>query len=178
MVGLSFVQRPEDVLDLRAELDRHGGEGVATVLTIETRRAVEGLPEFLLAAMRGPALGLMIARGDLAVECGWERPAEVQKDVLSLSAAVHAPVIWATQVLEGLARTGVSSRAEISDVALAERTECVMLSTGSNVVEAIRMLGEILGRMQHRQLKRRALLPRNHHLARFAEAAAGGPAGG
>jgi len=169
MVGLSFVQRPEDVLELRAELDRLGGESVATVLKIETRRAVENLPQILLAAMRGPALGVMIARGDLAVECGWERLAEVQEDILSLSAAAHAPVIWATQVLEGLARTGVPSRAEISDVALAERAECVMLNKGSNVVDAIRLLGEILERMQHRQFKRRALLPRSAPLARFAE---------
>ena len=169
MVGLSFVQRPEDVVELRAELDRLGGEHVATVLKIETRRAVENLPEILLAAMRGPSLGLMIARGDLAVECGWERLAEVQEESLSLSAAVHAPVIWATQVLEGLARTGVPSRAEISDVALAERAECVMLNKGSNIVDAIRLLGEILERMQHRQFKRRALLPRSAPLARFAE---------
>jgi pyruvate kinase len=169
MVGLSFVQRPEDVLELRADLDRLGGHDVATVLKVETRRAVQSLPEILLAAMRGPALGVMIARGDLAVECGWERLAEVQEDILSLSAAVHAPVIWATQVLEGLARTGVPSRAEISDVALAERAECVMLNKGSNVIEAMRLLDGILERMQHRQSQRRALLPRSAPLARFAE---------
>jgi pyruvate kinase len=63
----------------------------------------------------------------------------------------------------------VPSRAEISDVALAERAECVMLNKGSNVVGAIRLLGEILERMQHRQFKRRALLPRSAPLARFAE---------
>ena len=168
MVGLSFVQSPQDVTDLRAELDRVGGERVATVVKVETRRAVERLPEILIAAMHGPAVGIMIARGDLAVECGWERLAEIQEDVMSLSAAAHVPVIWATQVLDGLARKGVPSRAEISDAALAERAECVMLNKGPNVVEAIRLLDQILERMQHRQLKRRALLPHNDSLARFA----------
>jgi pyruvate kinase len=167
MVGLSFVQRPEDVTDLRAELDRLGGERVATVVKVETRRAVEHLPGILMAAMHGPAIGIMIARGDLAVECGWERLAEVQEDVMSLSAAAPVPVIWATQVLDGLARKGVPSRAEISDAALAERAECVMLNKGPNVVEAIRLLDQILERMQHRQHKRRALLPRNDSLAGF-----------
>jgi pyruvate kinase len=168
MVGLSFVQSPQDVTDLRAELDRVGGERVATVVKVETRRAVERLPGILLAAMHGPAVGIMIARGDLAVECGWERLAEIQEDVMSLSAAAHVPVIWATQVLDGLARKGVPSRAEISDAALAERAECVLLNKGPNVVEAIRLLDQILERMQHRQLKRRALLPHNDSLARFA----------
>ncbi len=171
MVGLSFVQHPQDVTDLRAELDRAGGERVATVVKVETRRAVENLPGILLAAMRGPAVGIMLARGDLAVECGWERLAEVQEDVMSLSAAAHVPVIWATQVLDGLARKGLPSRAEISDAALGERAECVMLNKGPNVVEAIRLLDQILERMQHRQFKRRALLPRNDALARFAATA-------
>ena len=168
MVGLSFVQRPQDVLDLRAELDALGGERVATVVKVESRRAVDDLPAILLAAMRGPAVGVMIARGDLAVECGWERLAEVQEDLLSLSEAAHAPVIWAAQVLEGLARTGLPSRAEISDAALAERAECVMLDEGSRVVDAIRLLDQILERMQHRQLKRRTLLPEHEPWARFA----------
>jgi pyruvate kinase len=72
---------------------------------IETRDAFERLPELLLTAMRRGRVGVMIARGDLAVECGYERMAEVQEEILWLCEAAHLPVIWATQVLEQLAKT-------------------------------------------------------------------------
>ena len=72
----------------------------------------------------------MIARGDLAVECGYERLAEVQEEILWMAEASHTPVIWATQVLENLAKTGIPSRAEITDAAMSERAECVMLNKG------------------------------------------------
>ena len=62
-------------------------------------------------------LGIMIARGDLAVECGWENMAYIQKEIISVCAAAHVPVIWATQVLESLVRSGVPTRAELTDVA-------------------------------------------------------------
>jgi pyruvate kinase len=62
----------------------------------------EDIPAVLLAAMRSPAVGVMIARGDLAVECGYERMAEVQEELLWVCEAAHIPVIWATQVLENL----------------------------------------------------------------------------
>ena len=55
--------------------------------------------------MRTPCCGVMIARGDLAVECGFERLAEVQEEILWISEAAHVPVIWATQVLETLSKT-------------------------------------------------------------------------
>lgn len=70
------------------------------------------------------------ARGDLAVECGYQRLAEVQKEVLWVCEAAHVPVIWATQVLESLAEKGIPSRSEITDAALGERAECVMLNKG------------------------------------------------
>lgn len=57
----------------------------------------------LLTAMRAPKCGVMIARGDLAVECGFERLAEVQEEILWICEAAHIPVIWATQVL-GIAK--------------------------------------------------------------------------
>ncbi len=101
------------------------------VLKIETRLAFEHLPRLLLTAMRRRRVGVMIARGgDLAVEVGYERMAELQEETLCLCEAAHLPVIWATQVLEQLATTGLPSRAEISDAAMAERAECVMLNKG------------------------------------------------
>ena len=105
------------------------------VLKIETRRGFENLPDMLLTAMRGPCCGVMIARGDLAVECGFERLAEVQEEILWICEAAHVPVIWATQVLETLAKEGMPSRAEITDAAMGHRAECVMLNKGPHVLQ-------------------------------------------
>jgi pyruvate kinase len=68
------------------------------------------------------------------------------------------PVIWATQVLENLAKTGRPSRAEITDAAMGERSECVMLNKGPYVLDAIHMLDDILRRMQAHQSKKRPLM--------------------
>jgi pyruvate kinase len=100
----------------------------------------------------------MIARGDLAIECGYERLAEVQEEMLWIAEAAHMPVIWATQVLENLAKTGQPSRAEITDAAMSERAECVMLNKGSYIVAAVRMLDNILRRMQAHQSKKASRL--------------------
>lgn len=161
IVGLSFVSHAGDVERVHEYLDRHSRPKVGMILKIETRRAFEHLPGLLLAALGGerPA-GAMIARGDLAVECGYERLAEVQEEILWLCQAAHVPVIWATQVLDRLAKTGRPSRAEISDAAMGVRAECVMLNKGPCIVEAISVLGDILRRMEHHQRKKRPLLPR------------------
>lgn len=158
MVGLSFAQRASDVNALRHHLQRLKAGHLGVILKIETRRGFENLPELLYAAMAGKAAGIMIARGDLAVECGYERLAEVQEEILWLAEAAHLPVIWATQVLESMAKTGLPSRAEITDAAMGERAECVMLNKGPHITDAIRTLDDILRRMQDHQSKKRPLL--------------------
>jgi pyruvate kinase len=158
MVGLSFVQRARDVELLRVHLSELGASNLGIVLKIETRRSFEHLPELLYSAMVSKAVGVMIARGDLAVECGYERLAEVQEEILWLAEAAHMPVIWATQVLETLAKTGLPSRAEVTDAAMAERAECVMLNKGPYLLDAMRTLEDILRRMQTHQAKKRTLL--------------------
>lgn len=94
----------------------------------------------------------MIARGDLAVEIGYQRLAEMQEEILWLCEAAHVPVIWATQVLETLVKTGIPSRAEITDAAMAERAECVMLNKGPHIAEAVKILDDVLTRMQAHQI--------------------------
>jgi len=108
-----------------------------------------------LVAMRHPRLGVMIARGDLAVEIGFERLAEVPRQIIALCGAAHVPSIWATQVLENLAKTGQPSRAEITDVAASQRADCVMLNKGPYIVDAIEVLDDVLtriGQVQHKGL--------------------------
>ncbi|MET9266924.1 pyruvate kinase [Amycolatopsis sp. NPDC004079] len=156
LVELSFVRTAGDVEDLLAELG--GQDGLGVILKIETRQAFENLPELLLTAMRRPRTGVMIARGDLAVECGYERLAELQEEILWLCEAAHLPVIWATQVLDQLARTGRPSRAEITDAAMGAGAECVMLNKGPHIVDAVLTLDDILRRMADHHYKKTALL--------------------
>ena len=160
LVGYSFVRTAADVRQLQQELADRGRPDLPIVLKIENRQAFESLPALLLASLRGSASGVMIARGDLAVELGWERLAEVQEEILWMCEAAHLPVVWATQVLETLAKTGLPSRAEITDAAMAVRAECVMLNKGPHILEAVRVLRDILDRMRDHQMKKRPMLRR------------------
>jgi pyruvate kinase len=152
------VRTEGDVRCLQARLQELGAENLGIILKIETRQGFENLPRLLLAAMRSRAVGVMIARGDLAVECGYQRLAEAQEEILWISEAGHVPVVWATQVLETLAKTGMPSRSEITDAAMGERAECVMLNKGPFVVDAVKTLDDILRRMQAHQDKKRSML--------------------
>ena len=158
LVGYSFVRHAEDIYELQRRLSALHAEQIGIVLKIETQHAFNELPKLLLAGMRGGRFGVMIARGDLAVECGFERMAEVQEEILWICEAAHTPVIWATQVLESLAKTGMPSRAEVTDAAMSERAECVMLNKGPFIREAVGTLDDILRRMQAHQTKKRAML--------------------
>ena len=171
VVELSFANSVHDVELLQQHLAKSGSRPTALVLKIETRRGFENLPAMLLTAMRSTCCGVMIARGDLAVECGFERLAEVQEEILWICEAAHVPVIWATQVLETLAKTGMPSRAEITDAAMGHRAECVMLNKGPHVISAVRVLDDILRRMQAHQTKKSAML-RELHLAHTLRPAA------
>jgi pyruvate kinase len=156
--GYSFARSAADVRRLREELAGAGAPDMGIVLKIETTAAFQDLPMMLLEALRCRAAGVMIARGDLAVEVGFERLAEVQEEILWMCEAAHVPVVWATQVLEQLTREGAPSRAEVSDAALGERAECVMLNKGPYLRDAVRALDDILLRMGRHQEKKRPLL--------------------
>jgi pyruvate kinase len=158
MIALSFLRDERDVDTIQEYLRRVGGESLGLILKIETSAAFAHLPDILLHAMRSPRVGVMIARGDLAVEAGYERLAELQEEILWLCEAAHLPVIWATEVLDHLARTGQPSRAEVTDAAMAQRAECVMLNKGPHVDTAIVVLDDILRRMSGHQRKKTALL--------------------
>jgi pyruvate kinase len=164
LVGLSFVNHESDVLALIDALSQLGAHRPGIVLKIETQRALARLPAILLAAMRHENVGVMIARGDLAIEVGYQRLAEAQEEILWICEAAHLPAIWATQVLDNLAKEGTPSRAEITDAAMGHRAECVMLNKGPHITEAIGVLDDILKRMDSHQSKKSAML-RALHLA-------------
>ncbi len=160
MVALSFLRTPADVIELEDRLHALGAGHLGIVLKIENAAAFRNLPRILLASLRSPPVGVMVARGDLAVEVGFERLSEVQEEILWLCEAAHVPVIWATQVLEGLAKAGAPSRAEVSDAVMSSRAECVMLNKGPRVVDTVGFLADILNRMEEHHDKRMALLRR------------------
>jgi pyruvate kinase len=156
-VGLSFVHRVQDLADLRDALRELGHPDMGVVIKIETREASHRLAQLLLAGLDLPKFGVMIARGDLAVEVGFEHLALVQEDILCLCEVAHVPVIWATQVLETLAKSGLPARAEITDAAMGQRSECVMLNKGEHVLEAVQTLNELLSSQERHHIKKRQI---------------------
>ncbi len=165
MVGYSFVQTATDVKTLQehmSALSHHRPKSNShlprIVAKIETARAIAQLPEILVAAAGHAPAGVMIARGDLAVEIGFLRLAEMQEEMLWLAEAAHVPVIWATQVLENLAKHGLPSRPEMTDAAMSVRADAVMLNKGPYMLETVAMLSDILKRMENHQFKKQPRL--------------------
>lgn len=152
--GLSFARSGADVAALLDALDARGATSMPVIVKVETGQAVRCLPTLLYAGMPRHPLGIMVARGDLAVEIGPERMAEIQEELLWLCEAAHVPAVWATQVLETLAKKGYAARGELTDAAMAGRAECVMLNKGPYIERAIRALDDILVRMQAHQEKK------------------------
>ncbi|TNF33440.1 MAG: pyruvate kinase [Gammaproteobacteria bacterium] len=162
MVALSFVQKPQDMDILMDALSARGHKDLPIIAKIETRTGVANLASILLSTIDRHPVGIMIARGDLAVELGSVRMAEIQEEILWLSEAAHTPVIWATQILEYLAKKGRTSRPEITDAAMSVRAECVMLNKGPYIADAVHLLSDILCRMESHQYKKSSLLRALH----------------
>jgi len=162
-IGFSFVQSAADVAMLQealAERRPNDWQTLSLILKIETLQAVRNLPEIVVRAAGRQPTAIMIARGDLAVEIGFARTAEMQEEILWIGEAADVPVIWATQVLEHLVQKGTPSRGEMTDAAMAARAECVMLNKGPYLFEAIDELETLLGRMGENQHKKTPQLRR------------------
>jgi pyruvate kinase len=157
LVGYSFVQDAADIRVLQQALAEHRPDDwqrLGLVAKLETPRAVSRLPEIIVAAAGRQPMAVMIARGDLAVEIGFERLAEMQEEIMWLAEAAHVPVIWATQVLESLIKRGLPSRGEMTDAAMSVRAEAVMLNKGPYLVEGVATIDRLLARMHDHQDKK------------------------
>lgn len=143
-IALSFVRRPEDVVEVRDLVHSHGGQA-PIVAKLERPEAVERLVEITAATD-----AVMVARGDLGVEIGPERVPAIQKEMIDLANAAGKPVITATEMLDSMIRSPRPTRAEASDVANAifDGTDAVMLSgetaAGRFPVEAVRTMARII----------------------------------
>ncbi|WP_423802305.1 pyruvate kinase [Neobacillus sp. SAB-20_R2A] len=144
IAGISFVHSPQDLRKLRVELDRKAAGDLAVVAKIETKDAIHQLSRIIIEGLNFNKFGIMIARGDLAVEVGPENLSFVQEEILTICSAAHVPVIWATGVLEKLTKKGIAARSEITDVSQAKRADCVMLNKGLFINEALIMLAKLL----------------------------------
>jgi pyruvate kinase len=123
-IALSFIQRPEDVSDVRKIVDGRAG----VLAKIEKPQAVDRLAEIIAASD-----ALMVARGDLGVEMPLERVPGIQKQITRAARRAGKPVVVATQMLESMISSPTPTRAEVSDVATAvfEGADAIMLSAES-----------------------------------------------
>ncbi len=147
-VALSFVQDANDVNDLRRLLTRAGSKA-RIIAKIETRSAVANIESIIKEAD-----GIMVARGDLAVEISPEEVPIAQKQIINLCNKAGKPVITATQMLESMIRSATPTRAEVSDIANAvlDGTDAIMLSEetalGPYPVEAIEVMNRVALRVE------------------------------
>ena len=121
----SFVRRADDLHQMRKLLDENGGQKVKIISKIESQEGIDNFEEILELSD-----GIMVARGDMAVEVPFERVPVVQKHFIKRCNEVGKPVITATQMLESMTANPRPTRAEVSDVANAvyDRTGAIMLS--------------------------------------------------
>ena len=161
-IALSFVQRPEDVEEARAII----GDRALIMTKLEKPKAIDQLDRIVKVSD-----AIMVARGDLGVECPPERVPILQRSIVRASRREGRPVVVATQMLESMTASPVPTRAEASDVASAifQGADAVMLSAesaaGQYPVEAVTMMDRIIVQVEG-DLHYRALLEANHEDAR------------
>lgn len=144
MIAASFVRRKSDVDEIRALLNKNGGEHVKIISKIESQEGIDNFEEILAACD-----GIMVARGDMGVEIPMEQVPIVQKHFIKRCNEVGKPVITATQMLESMTQNPRPTRAEVSDVANAvyDRTGSIMLSgecaMGKYPVECVKTMHKV-----------------------------------
>lgn len=156
MIGCSFIRTTDDIEEIQAEIEKTNRplNDIPLTLKIETVQAMNNLPEVILKAGSRNPVSVMIARGDLAVESGYVRLAELQQEILWICEASDTPVIWGTEVMASMLDEGIPSRAEVTDAAEGSHSECVMLNKGSYMSDTVQMLNDILIKMEEHQYKK------------------------
>jgi pyruvate kinase len=158
-VALSFVRSAADVEDVRRIMDEEGVH-VPVIAKIEKPQAIEAIDGIVEAFD-----GLMVARGDLGVECPLEDVPFLQKDIIRRARRMAKPVIVATQMLESMISAPAPTRAEASDVANAvlDGADAVMLSgetsVGAHPVGAVATMARIIGSTEDHGLQHMSQIP-------------------
>lgn len=161
VIAFSFIRSADDIETIEEALGKELTEEKAQlpiVAKIETAEAIDNIPSIIASASARRPFGIMVARGDLAVEIGYERLSEIQEELLWICEAAHVPVIWATQVLESLVKSGIPTRSEISDVVAGSRAECIMLNKGDYIVNGVNAVDDILRKFENHQHKKTSMM--------------------
>ena len=161
IIAFSFVKSADDMKYIESTLREKlpaDKQNMPIIAKIETTEAIGEIPNIIAGAASARPFGVMLARGDLAVEIGYERLSEIQEELLWICEAAHIPVIWATQVLESLIKTGIPTRSEISDVVAGSRAECIMLNKGDYIAEGVKTVDDILSKSENHNYKKTAML--------------------
>ncbi|MDQ0508217.1 pyruvate kinase [Peptoniphilus ivorii] len=161
IIGFSFMKNAQDMRMIQEEMERQVGERakkIPILAKIETVQAVDNLASIILQGAGKNPLCVMIARGDLAVECGYVRLSELQQEIMWICEAANIPVIWATEVLANLIKRGIPTRAEITDVAEGASAECIMLNKGKYLPQGVEMVRRILEKQKYHKLKKTYML--------------------
>ncbi|MGD6815906.1 pyruvate kinase [Metabacillus sp. 84] len=143
IVGLSFVHSAGDLRALKNLMLQKTGKVLPVTAKIETEYAIKNLPAIISEGLKHKGFGIMAARGDLAVEAGFESLGRLQEEIMNVCHHSQTPLIYATEVLSTLAKTGMPKRPEIIDAYLSHQTACTMLNKGPFIPEAISMLKRI-----------------------------------
>lgn len=161
VIAFSFIKSADDIKTIEDALGEELTEekaGLPVVAKIETAEAIDNIPSIIASGSARRPFGIMVARGDLAVEIGYERLSEIQEELLWICEAAHVPVIWATQVLESLVKSGIPTRSEISDVVAGSRAECIMLNKGDYIVSGVNAVDDILKKFENHHHKKTSML--------------------
>lgn len=161
VIAFSFIKSADDIKTIEDALEEELTEekaGLPVVAKIETAEAIDNIPSIIASGSARRPFGIMVARGDLAVEIGYERLSEIQEELLWICEAAHVPVIWATQVLESLVKSGIPTRSEISDVVAGSRAECIMLNKGDYIVSGVNAVDDILKKFENHHHKKTSML--------------------
>lgn len=148
----------DNIKKLKSMLESKNLSHVAIAPKIETRLGLKNLPNILEELLDWEQYALMIARGDLAIEIGFDHLPYVQEEIFNICEAAHVPVIYATQILEEKMKNNLPSRSEVTDAAFAQRADCVMLNKGAFVLQTVETLKQILRSMHTIFQKNRQLL--------------------
>lgn len=158
IIGYSSFEKVSDISNLHKAVTAFNRQDIGIIYKVKNHKSFDNLPMLLLEAMKHSTIGIQIERNSLAIDIGAERIAEVQDQIMWICEAAHIPVIWSSQVLEKMIKTGKAPKAEITDAAKSARAEAVMLNNGPHTKEAVALLSDILNKMEQHTSKKKNVL--------------------
>jgi pyruvate kinase len=143
LIGISYIHYPNDIRKLKGHLAKLTDRKIGIIAKIETKAAMLALTKIILEGLNYDLFGVMIARGDLALEIGYQQLAKAQEGILEICRAAHIPVIWATDVLNRMNKKGTPLRTELTDAYMGLRADCIMINKGPYVPKSVKFIQQL-----------------------------------